>query len=645
MDSRRYLQAQTDILDSFLPELSRSSVPNSEVNFNNTRQFDALLRALELSLESPVFVAVPSTSVLHILFTLSCRCPTSNWTHKLAHLDGISASTDYMKQVNSDYDHTLYKMLIQDRSCKVLQTYVEVMESNLSGSGAVQDLISNFDKVIQKLTPISIKTFFSPKKTKPKQEEPTLDILAARVSATLLGLPKLAVVEVISDSEESDSILDVVEPTEIALKYRSFNLPLRSVTSLSDLGSNTSGLGETTQLFKNMPHLLATVTPEPEEVSRNHKRPKLMANPINQIQIYDDFLLAKKLQLSDTYDMWNLLRWCFECADSASEYQKFLFNSNQTNAHRIYCAYEAFFQIYFDYLSVSLTNGGNTKKQSALEHLLTLLGPKMDWYDRAVEYTFTGLEIQTNSRAFPCYDRERLLMKHDPATLVSRCKTTVEFLDNLHSMLLRCRIMCLLYCQAKSETDITELMRQLTMKVMDLDIRYVEEFFKCFVGILRMSRLPQEKIETFATLLARSCLASLTGMEVPKFDMENQEKDTENLAKFLENESLFSSLSDDLSYKSFFEFEEKWKKVVFLVGWILTSTLTKEQIGCRQEILSAASKADENRRKCYLEFLESRLEDADVRAEDINFTLSKEEVQKYSATSQTSFKLQVELLL
>lgn len=550
-----------------------------------------------------------------------------------------------MKQVNSDYDHALYKMLIQDRSCKALQTYIDIMVSNLSGSGAVQDLVSNFDKVIQKLTPNSIKTFFSPQKTKPKQDEPLLDILAARVSAALLGLPKLAVVEVISDSEESDSILDVVEPTEIALKYRSFNLPLRSVTSLSDLGTNTSGLGETTQLFKNMPHLLATVTPEPEEVSKNYKRPKLMANTINQIQIYDDFLLAKKLQLSDTYDMWNLLRWCFECADSASEYQKFLFNSNQTNAHRIYRAYEAFFQIYFDYLCVSLGSGGDTKKQSALEQLLTLLGPKMDWYDRAVEYTFTGLEIQTNSRAFPCYDRERLLIKHDPATLVSRCKTTVEFLDNLHSMLLRCRIMCLLYCLAKSETDISELMRQLTMKVMELDIGYVEEFFKSFVGILRTSRLPEERIEKFTSILARSCLASLTGMEIPRFEMECHEENIGNLAKLLQNEFIFSSLSDDLSYKSFSEFEEKWKKVVFLVGWILTSTLAKEQTRSRQEILCAASKADENCRKCYLEFLESRLEDADVRAEDINFTLSKEEVQRYSAISHTNFKLQVELLI
>lgn len=649
MDSQRYLGAQTDIIDLFLPELTRALAVNAEVNFNNTRQFDALLKVLEMSLQAADFVLVPSTLVLHILFTLSCRCPTSNWTHRSSHLEGISASTDYMKQINTDYDHTLYKMLVQERSSRVLGAYTDLIGRNSNHSAAVRRLYINMEKVVLKFMPITIKAFFSPTKKKPPKQE-TLDFDTGPT-----GLPKQAVVEVISDSEESDSILEAVEPNEIALKYRQFSLPLKSVTSLSDLGSKTSGLGETTQLFRNMPHLLATATPEPEEAGKIVKRPKLISNPISQVQVFDDFLLAKKLELPDTFNIWDLLRWALECADSSSEYQKFLFNSSQTNVHRIYRTYETFFQVYFDFVTVEFLqrNPENPKKLTLLERLLTLLGPSIDWYDRAVEFVFTGLGIPTNSRPFPCYDRERLLIKHDPATQVARCKTTVEFSDNLHSMNLRCRILSLLYCQAKLVAETNDLIKNLSSKLADIDTKYMTEFFNIFAVVNGATRLSGAKLKCFLSDLASCLLAELTSIEIVGYRHdETTEQNVKYITELLRNEQLFSSISDDLSYRRFSEFEAKWKKVNFLASWMLTQVLLRLEsvpdvgkVTTYRRITDAAALADANALNFYKEFLDSRSEDADVQAEDINFTLTSEEVKKYTLHNRTSLQLQVQVLL
>ncbi|KAM9918456.1 hypothetical protein OXX59_008652, partial [Metschnikowia pulcherrima] len=63
MPSRQFLDSQTQHIDSFLGELA-SSATEKDINFNNTRQFDALVRHLEKTLEAPHFCAVPSENVL-----------------------------------------------------------------------------------------------------------------------------------------------------------------------------------------------------------------------------------------------------------------------------------------------------------------------------------------------------------------------------------------------------------------------------------------------------------------------------------------------------------------------------------------------------------------------------------------------------
>ncbi|SGZ54882.1 CIC11C00000000798 [Sungouiella intermedia] len=658
MDSQRYLEAQTRLTDLFLPELARATLPNLDVNFNNTRQFDALLRYLELTLQVPTFMVVPSTNVLHILLTLSCRCSTSNWTHKVSSLEGIAGSTEYMKQVNADYDHTLYKSLILERSRRILEKYIQLIaEGDLT---ALVGLNSHLHKVVLTLLPTSFMSFFSPRKAgsndsrehikklkKASKADPEPELPASRVD--LLGLPKQSVVEFISDSEESDSILEVEQPHEVASKYRQFGLPLRSITSLSDLGNKTSGLGETTLLFKNMPHLLANATPEPEETSKpNAKRSRVSANPMDTIHVYDEPLLAKKLQSSETFDIWNLLRWMFDCADSASQYQRFLFNSSQTNVHCIYVTYEGFFKMLFNYFAVDCQNP-SSKNRFLLDRLLALLGPKQDWYDRAVEYVFTGLGIPTNSKCYPCYDRERLLIKYDPAILISRCKQVISFTDNHRSMELRWLILCLLYVHGHVlASNVEDLVANLTSKLAEVEMEYLAVYFRCFS--MTIQNVPVELLLEFECVLVNLLLGEVTNLKFPSWVQEaKMESNVKNVCETLTSERLFSSISDDLSYKSFAEFKDKWTKVEFLVSWMLNKMLMEVMKADLQTqfriILKAARQADANSTRFYYEFLESRSEDADIRAEDINFELSTEEVSNYKRGHKSVFHLMAKTAL
>lgn len=663
MDSQRYLEAQTSLVDLFLPELTRATLPNLDVNFNNTRQFDALLRFLELSLQSPMFVVVPSIEVLHILITLSCRCPTSNWTHRVSSFEGIAESTEYMKQVNADYDHTLHNQLLLERSRVILEKYVQLVADD--NQTAVSSLNTNLMKVILTLIPTSFMSFFSPKKTgskgnskgngkveisdnRKKESPPKQELPISRVD--LAGLPKLAVVELISDSEDSDSSIEVEHPDAVASKYRQFGLPLRSITSLSDLGTKTSGLGETTLLFKNMPHLLANATPEPEEASKQPaKRSRASANPVDTIHVYDEPLLAKKLKNSETFDIWSLLQWALDCADSASQYQKFLFNSSHTNVHWIYVTYEGFFKVLMDYVAVEYIALENKSARHLVDRLLALLGPKLYWYDRAVEYVFTGLGIPSNARYYPCYDRERLLIKYDPAIVVSRNKTVVQFTDNHRSMQLRWRILSLLYFHAHSlPSSVKDLVENLTTKLAEIEIEYLKTFFQCFRA--KSSRIPQQIVLEFECALTTRLLAKFTDVNFHGWvHGEEATTNVQSVCETLASERVFSSISDDLSYKSFSEFKDKWTKVEYLVSLMLNKMLMEtpgaELQSELQHILNAAAQADRNSTRFYREFLESRSEDADLRDEDINFELSTREINSYKREHKPRFHQMAQMTL
>lgn len=634
--SRRFLDAQTQLIDHLLAELLQ--LPNADhINFNNTKQFDILLRHLELTLVVRPITLVPSTYVLHVLFTLAARCPSSNWTHDTSISESIGTPTEYMKQVNSDYDATLYKEPLGARSLSILRRYVEILSQETSP--AVEILKARLEQVVASM--LVVDSFFG-------KPTPTEDSGPGKEQGAEQTEEYDAAVEVISDSEglSSDSLLDAQNPIELISRYKR-SLP-KTVTSLSDIGARTSGLGEAATLFKDMPHLLAHATPEPEDSKA--KRAK-NTDPLRVIQVFDDSLLARKFADPGSYSVWSLLKWTFHCAETSSQYQQFLFNSFQTNVHSVYEAYSGVFKVIFLLMTLQyVENRPSSKKNLLLVDRLLLIFGTNDWYDRAAGCILTGVTLSSNDKPYPCYNRERTLIRNDPLVQNSQCKTTVNCDDNMSSMGLRMQIIALLYAHEQNkihqQNKIHELkIREKTLKASFLDsvcwiiwqwpLRYLNGFFS--VKSTEVFLCPEEDLNYVMVRLCSRLLSDATGLLVQFTDLASRDEII-RLADLIGSDELYESIANDTTYESFDAFFEKWQKVIFFAEWLLAFVPAKVAdevllLTLREKALAAEKKMDET----FSEYMHERSEDADLLAEDVNFTMSELEIRQCKAKLQRRF--------
>lgn len=699
-----FISIQLAVIDSFLAELAHGQ----PVNFNNTRQFDALLTHLEATLAGETFVLVPSVDVLHVLFTLAARSHRSNWTHAPTDVVG----THYMRQVNLDYDAAVTKSLLQERARQVLLRYVQLLERfSLQLDSATRgdekdstEPTTLIDRPTRSSSPDSNSEKLQSKATARMDSALRLlfehmeQVVGALVptrrnffSAQPIVSPPLqpVVVEVISDSEGLDSLLEIEHPHAAARMVKEFSAPSLSATALSDLGT-TSGLGEATALFTNMPHLLAHATPEPESEERSAKRMKsnqrekepkaepevskgdesrkygqgsqkpgldatqkirkARPNPLHnkqapnrknrtlglraeRIRVFDDVVLAQAVDPDCGYDIWALLRWCFTCAHTSTQYQAFLFNAAHTNVHYIYRAYEGVFDVVFRFMKVqqdsTQKNGDKGATNSLFDRALSLLGPRRDIYERAVEYIFTGLDQPTNATTYPCYSRERVLLKNDPAVQVSQCKTATPYVDNQHLMSLRAQIVIFLRRHEQmahfgGEISVVDL---LSAKLLGLRFCHVKAFF----GTATVMQDPE-----FGSLLCSTMLSSITGMRLELEFISDASEQLTRVLTVVSDERLYSSISEDYSFGSFEAFWQRWQTALFLVQWLLGHALFRAN-GDETQIKRHCKRGDRHRVHYYNDFLDSRAEDADVQPEDLTFTLTQAERLRYREYSTVSF--------
>lgn len=651
------ISTQLAVIDSFLAELAFGQ----PVNFNNTCQFDDLLSHLEATLTG-AFLLVPSVDVLHVLFTLAARCHRSNWTH--ADLVG----THYMRQVNLDYDAAVAKSLLQQRATRVLLQYVKLLERYVE-ERYVEEKSGGSTQPIQVGENTPCETSLRTASPAPsKSQEPAFHLLFVHMEQAVGALvpirrnffssrpapsppPQLMVVEVISDSEGLDSLLEIEHPRAAERMLKEFSAPALLATALSDLGT-TSGLGEATALFTKMPHLLAHGTPEPES-DRNMKRVKLdetlpaeqtlpkkrksadrkkdrMYSRGERIRVFDDVVLAQAVDPDSGYDIWTLLRWCFTCAQTSTQYQAFLFNANHTNVHDIYRAYEGVFSVVFLFMEVQRKRNESEKGEKSntlLDRALYLLGPKRDIYDRAVEYTFTGLDQTTNDTAYPCYTRERVLLKNDPTVVVSQCKGASPYVDNQHLMNLRAQIVMLLQEHEKrtlsGELSVAELV---SAKLLGLRFCHVKDFFNTAAA---------HENRQFLSSLCSKMLSSVTGLRLELQFLHDAHEQLTRVLTVISDERLYSSISEDYSFRSFDEFWQRWQTALFLVQWLLDQAILR--VGYEPAIRKHCRRGDRHRVYYYNDFLDSRADDADVQPEDLNFVLTLKERERYREYTTFSF--------
>lgn len=601
MLSRRYLDAQTQLVDGLLAELAHSQ----PVNFNNTKQLDTLLTHLEATLAP--FVLVPSVPVLHIVLTLAARCPASNWTHDAALSEAIVAPSAYMQLVNAAYDAAVGKALLGARSGALLARYVALL-----AQGAVtvplQNLHLRMERAVGAMMRCEPLQAFAKHKAR-------VDDTADVEDAPVVGV---APVEVISDSEGSDSLLETAPPAQLVALYRP--AALRTVTSLADLGSRTSGLGEAATLFRDMPHLLAQPTPEPEEPRKRRKA----ADPLAAIQVFDDALLAQKLARLDVYSVWTLLRWTFWCADTSAQYQQFLFNAGATSVHSIFAAYERTLRPVFRFVALQSRCRSASTSAPLDQRLLVLLGRKADWGDRAAEFVLTGLAVASNDRPYPCYLRERVLIKHDPVVQTSQCKTAVEYDDNLASMPLRLQVAGIVYCGVANSAD---FVAHLALKLARVPLRYLRGLFAAYAAERDTFALPPAELDAMMVQLACKMLADATDVPVPYRSLAS-DAEVAALAALVCSDRLYASVTEDCTFQSYDEFYAKWLTVLFLTEWLVAHAMDSTDGRLDSELTASALAAQQHMARLFSEFLLARSEDAEVLADD-SFTLTAAQIAQY----------------
>ncbi|KAF7999747.1 hypothetical protein HF325_005596 [Metschnikowia pulcherrima] len=584
------------------------------------------------------FCAVPSENVLQVLFTLCARCAAQNWSHDA--LQAVAGSTsDYMKQVSRDYVSALGKATLQHRSTEILQLYLSLIYSD-GEDEAVMLLKRRLRAVLATLHKINIMLYFLAQKGVFTMQ-PLARIREPRRAKAkahdVLEPPAPLAVEVISDSEDSDSIIDAPEVPEIALKYHLLELPQKQVSLFSEIGTNTSGLGESASLFTQMSHhQTENAHTQEEPASLECKRPKVEVPGWKRIRVFDDATVLHKLLATANYDVWNLLKWTFWCADTNSQYQKFLFNSTATHLHLIYRANFDFLMLFFGLGHADLleTLKENKLRSAVISLLLLTLGPKLEWHDRATEYVFAGLGVPTHDKPYPLYNRELLLTRNDPTVLNPRCKTARETDDNMHSMHLRVRILLLMFeyetvlsdgwFTAGNSAGYMSLLGHVVRVLHKISLPYIKHFLtvlQLFINTDAASVQPKVR-RKLSRLAVDICLGMLNALTDRDFTLDNTKSSwASQVADMILDERVVQSMVDDETFKSIEDFEAYWQKVMFLAEWLFEPR---------------AKKADQLAALGWDEYLEKHTDEIDLLP-DGSFTLTREQIEQWKIRKEGVF--------
>lgn len=702
----KYQAAQTDLLDLFIPEL-RLQLANlnnvrqfDDLFYHLESTFDRNNEFAETNCYA--HLKIPSVALLGVLLTLSARSSSINWTNSSNLLDGISTTNESMNSGSDAYNNCTYKLPLKDRSIRIFRRYIgifmdigpENIKSLLPASLLYENLMKSLRGFIvrqssskevpvtaamrksSRLTDLSMP---GPNRTDSDEQSrpstPETDHIEQAPVTTDLN-------EIISDSEDNGELLNDAMAGELK-KFQIYNF---SPTKDSPSGR----IGKT--LFEGMPHLVRPQSTESIEESDTNQPQKSKESRI--LKVFDDFLITQKLNPSaqPTYSFWNLLQWAFHCADESSKYQRHLFNSSNTSHSSIYHTYKQFIDVVLDLVAINFSykvartikrkrkgskgDGGDspgsqstdvqtpidayfsgdekerkaitksisTSSDVLLLSLMSQLSPsKRDWYDRVVEYVFTGLNLKSNYTPYPCYERERLLIKHDGLLHVKGYSSEEKFDDNLDSMDLRFKSLSLVYYRAlffangedfyhsltlHDTTAPKLLITQICSKLVEVDYKYLVGFYEASAADNRIA-IPELYRDSMMVSITKGLLAEITKLvEIDDwfFALEDENKLETTLA-LIQNDDIYLSLTEDVTYKTWDDFYGDWLKLNFLAGWMFDFALDNEQERDSKQMRGVAAKAervDSKKSAHYKAFIKSHC----ANSSDYNFILSAEDAER-----------------
>lgn len=702
------------------------------VHLTNVKQFEDLLYHLESTFLAndekggESYLKIPSIDIFRILITLASRCLSTNFTHGSASIDGLIANSEYIKNLNEEYENCIYKSPIRDRCITIMRSYMNLLSA--SKSPITVDMVYNLFLAALKDFIIQPK-FFHIRGTLPKDKYLRSNRNPARRQETNIEQSH----DIISDSEEEPPSLVSNTSKDIAnevKKFQPYNIsPLRKNTGVfSSDNHKISGLNDSAVLFQTMPHLDSeselTSGSDGELISKKRKvrsnvRDKDSA--LSNIRVFGDYLISRQLNpiINSPYNLWKLMQWTFHCANFSTMYQKQLLDSNSTNCHLIFETYAKLLRLIFDFLSFNFTYHLITDKNSRrllnieidnknehidpvciffqrdrisrkeiinilendrnilLLNLMTQLGPsRVDWYDRVIEYAFTGLnkdkpKSESSYQPQPCYEREKLLIRHDNLKKVDK-NYAVQYDDNLDSMKLRYGIIIIVYYRSlffsdgsfingskvddssASQLSPEILLQQLSCKLITLDYLYLKQFYLAYYMEIAEDKFIS-KIHQYRMMLelTKMVLISLTGiLEIDNYLSEKEMLSThcnssQSFIDLIVDQRLYQVLVEDETYPHWQDFEAAWCKMNYLLGWLLESSLSHLQNNSTESsnynefvdyIYKRVEKADRMKIKWFNKFILNHCEDntkSDNSHVEYHFYLSDDEALELLVNEKT----------
>ncbi|EGW31738.1 uncharacterized protein SPAPADRAFT_67764 [Spathaspora passalidarum NRRL Y-27907] len=459
---------------------------------------------------------------------------TKQFDELLTHLEStlsqlLTPSVDIIRILFTLASRTNEDTSLRDRAVFILNKYIE--SDN-------EPLYSNLIEFIEDFAEsqyVVKQTVKSPKKKINTTDGRTGDIMNM-IETSPRKKQKQPIIGEVSDSEEESPILANTQD-EIDSMREEVKMEHPEINNLSTFLNRVNG----------------TVLKKEEIKSISHDK-------WDRIKVFGDVILSKRLHPKKNFTIWNLINWTFYCCGKSS--------NSYSNYHAIYTTHSNVLQLIFTLVEIDLVQKGDL-----LQRLITQLAHfKASWYDRLIEFVFNGLSHRDSPIPKSCYSYEKdLLQKSEPAL-------TQNKQDNLHSLNLRFKIVNMVYYWSflkneddSSSTSMSQLLKQLTQKLLTMDYNYLIEFY---YSIHSESHIELMYRKSFLVTLSQYFLTEITG--VPQFDFRLTSEQDENLQlvlKWMGTSNIYLSITEDETFVSFNSFLQTWLKFNFVLSWLFTQVV------------------------------------------------------------------------
>lgn len=642
---------------NFLEELVFNSFnsTNEECNITNLEQILDLVVHLENGFERRIkasFVnsdfsnmAIPSVNILRLLFSLSSR-PDNIILKQTSRRD--------CEERNFFYENTLDavgKFLdgpsLKRRSVKLLEDYVHILSSHTNSTGSFsynQELYAVFKDLLNDL--------------------------------------------VVNVNEEHQTIGNSTATT--LMSSTSFR-PVSSITSDKDMTSDHSSIisdsSNDSEILLNTHH-----DPAEAEAAINTdfiqqkgsnvatKLPRCTYKFAEKMTLFGEPLLLSNLNplFNKLYSIWNLLQWSFYCANSSTEEQRRSFHPYSLGAHVIYRTYYPIIDliclvVMYDFkislkaesradnflsdiisrLASSSSRSPPVKKKKRIKDLVSgtvlfklvsqLHESHNQWYDRAVEFIFSGLleDSMKANVAKPCFTNEYSLLRRQHLFQSRHYYLDHIFSnDNMHSISLRFKLSLMVFCISlifdtsnndkvfsSYEGDEQKFLSYLANSLLKLKAVYFEEFFRqsfvdhfgCVVTSQDILMMMYNLSKFIILRLTHMCNFPCNPIDLVTMDSEANYKSLLEYLTFLNQEVVYSSFFDRV-FDTELQLQDEWMKLEAVLMFLLdlhlyfaeTYILSTGEKSYILKIDRFVKKADDLKSRLLIQLLELHRDTRDV---------------------------------